>query len=115
MTKSLDDVVAKRPVDREKVDALKKEMLEGARSYRLRELRERLDLTQVELARKLEVSQNRVSKIEHGDIERFQLDTLRRYVEAVGGELRVEVSIGNLVSDRFVQSTREPSPLPCSR
>ena len=45
MTKSLDDVVAKRPVDREKVDALKKEMLEGARSYRLRELREKLDLT----------------------------------------------------------------------
>ena len=38
MTKSLDDMVAKRPVDRGKVDAHKKEMLEGVRSYRLREL-----------------------------------------------------------------------------
>ena len=45
MTKSLDDMVAKRPVDRGKVDAHKKEMLEGVRSYRLRELREKLDLT----------------------------------------------------------------------
>ena len=74
-------------------------MLDEVRSYRLRELRERLDLTQVELAKRLDVSQNRVSKIEHGDIERSQLDTLRRYVEAVGGELSVEVSIGD---ERFL-------------
>jgi transcriptional regulator with XRE-family HTH domain len=53
----------------------------------------------VELAERLHVSQNRVSKIEHGDIERAQLDTLRKYVEAVGGELHIEVSIGD---ERFV-------------
>ena len=41
------------------------------------------------------VNQNRVSRIEHGDIERARLDTLRKYVEAVGGELRVEVIIGD--------------------
>jgi len=35
-----------------------------------------------------------VSRIEHGDIERTQIDTLRRYAEAVGGTLRVEVEIG---------------------
>ena len=99
MARGLDEMLAERPVDRDKVDAYKKGMLEEVRSYRLRELRERLDLTQVELARKLEVSQNRVSKIEHGDIERSQLDTLRRYVEAVGGELSVEVSIGD---ERFL-------------
>jgi len=40
-------------------------------------------MSQVELAERLNVSQNRVSRIEHGDIERAQLDTLRKYVEAV--------------------------------
>jgi ribosome-binding protein aMBF1 (putative translation factor) len=99
MAKSLEDMLVKRPAAREKVDAHKKRMLEEVRSYRLRELREQLDLTQVELAKRLKVSQNRVSKIEHGDIERSQLDTLRKYVEAVGGELSVEVSIGD---ERFL-------------
>jgi transcriptional regulator with XRE-family HTH domain len=60
----------------------------------LRELREASHLTQVELAQRLDVSQNRVSRIEHGDIERVQVDTLRRYVEALGGTLRVEVEYG---------------------
>lgn len=99
MAKTLDDILAKRPVDRGAVDAHKKRMLDEVRSYRLRELREALNLTQVELAALLEVSQNRVSRLEHGDIERAQVDTLRRYVEAVGGQLHVEVEIG----DRRIQ------------
>jgi transcriptional regulator with XRE-family HTH domain len=66
---------------------------------KLRELREALNLTQVELAYLLDVSQNRVSRLEHGDLERTQVDTLRRYVEAVGGRLHVEVEIG----DRRIQ------------
>ena len=70
-------------------------MLEEVRAYQLRELREALDLTQVEIARLLDVSQNRVSRLEHGDIERTQVDTLRRYVEAVGGQLHVEVEIAD--------------------
>jgi predicted transcriptional regulator len=99
MTKTLTDIVAERPVNRVAVDAHKKRMLDEVRAYRLRELREALDLTQVELAALLEVSQNRVSRLEHGDIERAQVDTLRRYVEAVGGQLHVEVEIG----DRRIQ------------
>lgn len=70
-------------------------MLEEVRAYQLRELREALDLTQVEIARLLDVSQNRFSRLEHGDIERTQVDTLRRYVEAVGGQLHVEVEIAD--------------------
>ena len=65
------------------------------RAYRLRELREASELTQVELAGRLHVSQNRVSRIEHGDIDRAQVDTLRKYVEALGGRLRVEVKLGD--------------------
>jgi len=99
MAKKLIDVLKDRPVNRKEVDAHKKRMVEEVRSYRLRELRKASDLSQVELAQRLNISQNRVSRIEHGDIERAQLDTLRRYVEAVGGELSVEVSIGD---ERFL-------------
>lgn len=95
MAKSLDELVRDRPVDRAQVDAHKKRMLDEVRAYRLRELREASELTQVELAARMQVSQNRVSRIEHGDIERAQVDTLRNYVEAVGGRLRVEVELGD--------------------
>ena len=95
MAKSLDELVRDRPVDRAHVDAHKKRMLDEVRAYRLRELREASELTQVELAIRMQVSQNRVSRIEHGDIERAQVDTLRNYVEAVGGRLRVEVELGD--------------------
>jgi len=95
VAKSMEELLAKRPVDRAAVDAHKKRMLDEVRAYRLRELREASELTQVELAGRLHVSQNRVSRIEHGDIDRAQVDTLRKYVEALGGRLRVEVELGD--------------------
>jgi predicted transcriptional regulator len=94
VAKSLDELLAQRPVDRVAVDARKKRMVEEVRAYQLRELREASELTQVELAGRLHVSQNRVSGIEHGDIDCAQVDTLRKYVEALGGRLRVEVELG---------------------
>jgi transcriptional regulator with XRE-family HTH domain len=93
--KTLEEYLEERPVDREAVELIKKRMIAEVRAYRLRELREALSMTQVELAERLDVSQNRVSRIENGDIERAQVDTLRRYVEAVGGQLRVEVELGD--------------------
>ena len=95
MTKTIEEMLAKRPVDRVAVEAHKKLLLDEVRAYRLRELREASELTQVELAGRLHVSQNRVSRIEHGDIDRAQVDTLRKYVEAVCGRLRVEVELGD--------------------
>ncbi len=92
---SIEEMLEKRPVDQAVVDAHKKRLLDEVRAYRLRELREASDLTQVELADRLHVSQNRVSRIEHGDIDRAQVDTLRKYVEAVGGRLRIEVELGD--------------------
>lgn len=95
MAIDLQELLAKRPVDRAVVDAHKKRLLDEVRAYRLRELRESSHLTQAELAHRLQVSQNRVSRIEHGEIEHAQVDTLRRYVEAVGGHLRIEVELGD--------------------
>jgi ribosome-binding protein aMBF1 (putative translation factor) len=90
---SLDDILAKRPVRREAVDHHKQRMLDQVHAYRLSEVRRARDLTQKDVARKLHVGQNRVSDIERGELDRVQLDTLRRYIEAVGGKLHVEVEL----------------------
>lgn len=95
MAMSIEEMLAKRPVDRTVVEVHKKRMLDEVRAYRLRELREASELTQVQLAGRLHVTQNRVSRIEHGDIDRAQVDTLRKYVEAIGGKLRIEVELGD--------------------
>ena len=92
---NLDQLKQRRPARREAVDAHKDRMIAETRAWRLRELREQFDLTQVELAAELDVSQNRVSRIERGDIDKTQVDTLRRYVEALGGHLRLVVQVGD--------------------
>jgi ribosome-binding protein aMBF1 (putative translation factor) len=85
--------LTKRTVDRAAVNDHKRRVLDEVYAPRLRELREALDLTRVELAQLLETSQNRASRLEHGDLERAQVDTLRRYGQATGGELHVQVKI----------------------
>ena len=92
---SLKEIKLRRPPRAEKVQAHKDRMVAESRAWRLRELREQFDLTQVELAQQLAVSQNRVSTIERGDIDKAQVDTLRRYVEALGGTLTLEVRVGD--------------------
>jgi transcriptional regulator with XRE-family HTH domain len=92
---NLDDLEEIRPSDPAVIAAIMKQMRAEIRAYKLRELREALEITQVQLAAKIDVSQNRISRIEHGDIEKSQVDTLRKYVEAVGGTLRLEVEIGD--------------------
>lgn len=92
---TLKQITERRPVRRDVVDAHKERMLAETRAWRLRELREQFDITQVELAAELEISQNRVSRIERGEIDKAQVDTLRRYVEALGGTLRLEVQVGD--------------------
>ena len=95
MTRTIDDFLKDHPADEVALQADINGMLTEVRAYKLRELREALELTQVQLAAKIDVSQNRISRIEHGDIEKSQVDTLRKYVEAVGGTLRLEVEIGD--------------------
>lgn len=92
---NLEELFAKYPSDPVEVQRHMKRMLAEVRAYRLKELRKELNITQVELAKQLHVSQNRISRIEHGDIEKSQVDTLRKYVEAVGGTLTLEVQVGD--------------------
>jgi predicted XRE-type DNA-binding protein len=95
MAKNLAEKQAERAVDRAAVDRHKRRMLAEVRAHRLRELREQVSMTQTQLADLLEVTQRRVSSIERGQIDRTQVDTLRRYVEALGGELHVDVKLGD--------------------
>jgi len=58
---------------------------------RLRELREHLGLTQLDLARAMGVSQSSVSQLEaQGDV---QLSTLRRLANGLGGRMRVSIDL----------------------
>ena len=58
----------------------------------LKELRALVDATQVQVAQKLGVEQTQVAQIEKRDDHK--VSTLKRYVEALGGELLVHASIG---------------------
>lgn len=91
MTRTLREVLRERPVDRSRVASHKRRFTEQVRAYRLRELRKASQLTQTDVAELLHISQNRVSRIERGDIDRTQIDTLRRYIEALGGTLHLQV------------------------
>lgn len=88
---TLDDWRKRRPINRDRVDQIKAAMeLEAAQS-RLRELREDAGFTQTTLAKVIGVGQNRVSQMECGELGTSRVDTLRKYVEATGGELELSV------------------------
>jgi hypothetical protein len=58
----------------------------------LRELRQTLALTQQQVADKAEMTQSELSRLEsRGD---HRVSTLRRYVEALGGELEISAVVG---------------------
>ena len=89
---------ARQQLIRERADALIAEELT------LRQLRELLGLTQDEMADRLEVGQESVSRFERR--EDVRLSTLRSYVEALGGELHVTASF----PDRAPVELTSPAP-----
>lgn len=95
MALSREQLLAKRPVNRQRVEAHKERMRGEIRAYRLRELREALGLTQEELAERIGVGQRQISKIEHGELDNAKIGTIRKYLEAVGGSLVVEYVSGD--------------------
>lgn len=95
MVVTSEQLIAERPVDRERVDAHKERMLGEIRAYHLRELRKAVGLTQEELAERIGIGQRQVSKIERGDLDSARVGTIRKYLEAVGGDLVVEYVSGD--------------------
>ena len=76
-------------------EAIKAQMMREVRAYELKELRKETGLTQKEVAEKIGVSQRQVSKIETGDLENTKIETIRKYLEALGGSLSVEYVLGD--------------------
>lgn len=68
---------------------------EAVRAHRLAQLRKEQSLTQADVAGMMRVSQARVSKIEHGQLASTEMGTLRSYIEALGGKLRVVADFGD--------------------
>ena len=62
-------------------------------AYNLREVRKERHMTQVEVAKAMGVSQNRVSQIENGDVDAMTVSSIRRYVEALGGRLTMTAEL----------------------
>ncbi|WP_278590858.1 helix-turn-helix domain-containing protein [Olsenella uli] len=62
-------------------------------AYNLCEARKASHMTQVQVADAMGVSQNRVSQIENGDVDAMTVNSIRRYVEALGGRLTLTVEM----------------------
>ncbi|MFT4299508.1 MAG: helix-turn-helix transcriptional regulator [Aeromicrobium sp.] len=86
---------AVREVDEAKIAGLRDDMLAEVRAHRLAEVRKAQRVSQAEVATAMGVSQPRVSQIERGVMDAAELGTLRAYVEALGGRLRVVADFGD--------------------
>jgi DNA-binding XRE family transcriptional regulator len=69
-------------------EAAKKELW-----LQLVEARQEAGLTQAQMAERLGVTQSQVARIEKRGYEAYTLTTLRRYVQALGDDFRLEVRV----------------------
>ncbi|MBD9643158.1 MULTISPECIES: helix-turn-helix domain-containing protein [Pantoea] len=89
---TLKELMQKQSPESQQRIAVKVEILR--QEIALSQLREELNLSQTELARTIGVSQPTLAKMENpGNDPR--LSTLKRYVAALGGELRIDVTLPN--------------------
>ncbi|MDO4252134.1 MAG: helix-turn-helix transcriptional regulator [Rothia sp. (in: high G+C Gram-positive bacteria)] len=92
---TLDDMLTIRPVDSAYMEQELKEMREETRLYQLKELRKNTGLTQSQLAQRLGVSQHRISQIENGDLTNTKVETLKKYLEALGTSINITAESPN--------------------
>lgn len=81
-------------VDEAKVQRLTRKYLTISRKALLEDLRKDKGLTQSDLAKALGVDQSRISRIENGALDTFEVRTLQEYAEALGGTLEVAIILG---------------------
>ncbi|MBL0583963.1 helix-turn-helix domain-containing protein [Aeromonas caviae] len=90
MGRTLNDLLASRSEEsRQRIQEMATELL---LEVRIQALREELEVSQVELAKALGVSQPAVVAMEQRGSD-IKLSTMKRYVEAMGGKLRVDVEL----------------------
>ena len=85
--KAFHEYARSRGVTDEMIAEARAELDAYLEAYNLAQTRKSRALTQREVAEQMGVSQKRVSELEHGKLGSMRLDTLRRYVESIGGKL----------------------------
>jgi Helix-turn-helix. len=78
-----------------RVARIRAEMEAEIAAQRLREIREGQRRTQVDVAEELGVTQKRISEIESADLLRTEYGTLARYIDALGGRLKLVADFGD--------------------
>lgn len=90
MGRTLEQILAaERPEVVAEANAMAEEVL---LNIHLAELRERVKKTQVEIAQQLNITQPTVAGMEKPGRD-LKLSTLKRYVEAAGGKLRLNIEL----------------------
>lgn len=82
-------------LDEARVARHKAQALAAIEAHQLVELRQAAGLSQVKVARQLGVSQGWISRLERGEMDRTEVGTLRRYVQALGAQLEITAQIGD--------------------
>jgi predicted transcriptional regulator len=93
MARSYEEISAELRRDPKHRAAIEREKAAIHGALHLHRLREEAAISQAELAKRLGVSQSRVSAIERA--EDLNLSTLQRYVAALGGRLEARAVIGD--------------------
>ena len=90
MTKTLQDLLAERPVESQaRIQKIADNLLLENQLYLIREA---LELSQKELADTLGIKQPSLSAIENRGHD-LKISTMKKYVEAMGGKLRIDVEL----------------------
>lgn len=91
----LNAYLQKRGITEEEMAVARRATSDVIEAYSLREARKAKNMTQAEVAERIGVSQNRVSRMESGDISCMSVGTLRRYIEALGLKLDMRIETPN--------------------
>lgn len=90
MGKTLDEMLAQlTPERRQRVEGMTQQMMLETHLYQLREAQ---GMTQMDLAKQMNITQPTIVAIEKRGND-LKLLTLKRYVEALGGKMRIEVDL----------------------
>lgn len=90
MAKNLDELLGK--IDPEVVRSAKQKSQDEILRIRLAMLREELNISQLQLANQLGISQPSVANLEKRG-EEIKLSSLKRYVDALGGKLTINIKL----------------------
>lgn len=103
---SFEELTKSWNLDEKKLRKGVQQLLALVDGVKMAELRQVKRLTQSQMAKKLKIDQSNVSRIERGRFDSIEIRTLRKYIEALGGELEIRVKIDD-VSQRLIDSEYE--------